>query len=58
MLLRRGLAGGWAGVWQGGFRGMAGLRVHMITWVVVPQCIVHIEPSAFLNMPAGFGQVY
>ena len=50
--------GGWAGVWQGGFRGRAGLRVHIITWVVVPRCIVHIEPSAFLHMPAGFGQVY
>ena len=33
---------------------MAGLGVHIITWVLVPQCIVHIEPSTFLHMLAGF----
>ena len=33
---------------------MAGLGVHIIAWVVGPQCVVHIEPSALLHMLAGF----
>ena len=54
----RDLEGGWEEILSGliprEVYTMAGLGVHIIAWVVVPQCVVHIEPSAFLHMPAGF----